>query len=56
MRPIIGRRKEDGDDRESKAVVGFRAAYVLDVAQTDGEALPERRRKPPSLPAPRPPD
>lgn len=40
LAPIVGRRSDaQGDD--SKQVVGFRAAYVFDVAQTDGEALPE---------------
>ena len=40
LAPIVGRRSEATDD-DSKQVVGFRAAYVFDVAQTDGEPLPE---------------
>jgi hypothetical protein len=40
LAPIIGRRR-DADDDEAKQLVGFRAAYVFDVAQTDGEPLPE---------------
>ncbi len=42
LAPIVGRKQADdaaGDD--SKTVVGFRAAYVFDVAQTDGAPLPE---------------
>ncbi len=38
--PIVGRRS-DAEADDSKQVVGFRAAYVFDVAQTDGEPLPE---------------
>ena len=40
LAPIVGRRS-DAEDDDSKQVVGFRAAHVFDVAQTDGEALPE---------------
>lgn len=40
LAPIIGRRS-DADENDSKRIVGFRAAYVFDVAQTDGEPLPE---------------
>jgi len=40
LAPIVGRRSDVEDD-DSKQVVGFRAAYVFDVAQTDGEPLPE---------------
>ena len=38
MAPIIGRRRDAGDD-DAKSVLGFRAAYVFDLAQTDGEPL-----------------
>ena len=40
LAPIVGRRAEAADD-DAKSVVGFRAAYVFDVAQTEGEPLPE---------------
>jgi hypothetical protein len=39
LAPII-RRRADGADEDSKHIAGFRAAYVFDVAQTDGEPLP----------------
>src|ERR1700675_1911289 len=38
MAPIIGRRRDAGDD-DAKSVLGFGAAYVFDLAQTDGEPL-----------------
>jgi hypothetical protein len=37
--PIIARRNERGSD-EQRDVAGFRATYVFDLAQTDGELLP----------------
>ena len=40
LAPIVGRRKSEAADDDSKSVLGFRAAYVFDVAQTDGEPLP----------------
>jgi hypothetical protein len=40
MAPIIGRRADAAED-DAKAIVGFRATYVFDVSQTDGEPLPE---------------
>lgn len=40
LAPIIRRRNEPSDEDE-RAVVGFRAAYVFDVSQTDGEPLPQ---------------
>lgn len=40
LAPIVGRRS-DAEDDDSQQIVGFRAAYVFDVAQTDGEPLPE---------------
>ena len=39
LAPIVGRRKAEEDD--SKTVLGFRAAYVFDLDQTDGEPLPQ---------------
>jgi hypothetical protein len=41
LAPIVGRRNTDADQDDSKSVLGFRAACVFDVAQTDGEPLPE---------------
>ena len=44
MAPIVRRQDVvDAAGRDS-SVVGFRAAYVFDVAQTDGDALPEPTR------------
>lgn len=40
LAPIVARKRDDAAD-EAKAVVGFRAAYVFDVEQTDGAPLPE---------------
>jgi len=40
LAPIVGRKHEDAVDEQSRAVLGFRAAYVFDVAQTDGDPLP----------------
>jgi hypothetical protein len=37
LAPIVGRREEE---LETRTVLGFRAAYVFDVEQTDGEPLP----------------
>lgn len=39
LAPMVGRRDRDADD-VSRVVLGFRAAYVFDVAQTDGDPLP----------------
>jgi hypothetical protein len=39
LAPIHRRQAEDADE-DSKHIAGFRAAYVFDVAQTDGEPLP----------------
>jgi hypothetical protein len=39
LAPVVRRRADDSDD-DSKHIAGFRAAYVFDVAQTDGEPLP----------------
>ena len=42
--PIIRKKAENNDEiepDESSSAVGFRAAYVFDVTQTDGQPLPE---------------
>lgn len=41
LAPITARRQAEATDDDSKSVVGFRAAYVFDVEQTDGDPLPE---------------
>ena len=41
LAPIVGRRHSDVAKDESTSVLGFRAAYVFDLAQTDGEPLPK---------------
>ena len=41
LAPIIGRREAESPSDNARTVVGFRAAYVFDVGQTDGEPLPE---------------
>jgi hypothetical protein len=41
LAPIVGRRQPDAADDDSKTVLGFRAAYVFDIASTEGEPLPE---------------
>ena len=40
LAPIIGRREAESARDNARSVVGFRAAYVFDVEQTDGEPLP----------------
>ena len=40
MAPIIGRREAESEGDNARTVRGFRAAYVFDVEQTDGEPLP----------------
>lgn len=40
LAPIVGRREAESESDHARAVVGFRAAYVFDVEQTDGEPLP----------------
>ncbi len=39
LAPIVTRRRND-DEEESRHIAGFRAAYVFDIAQTDGDPLP----------------
>ena len=44
LAPIIRKKVENNDETEpdeSSSAVGFRAAYVFDVTQTDGQPLPE---------------
>jgi hypothetical protein len=41
LAPIVGRREAAATEDDSKRILGFRAAYVFDLAQTDGEPLPE---------------
>ena len=40
LAPIIGRREAESESDNARTVRGFRAAYVFDVDQTDGEPLP----------------
>jgi N-terminal domain of anti-restriction factor ArdC len=40
LAPIVGRKRDDAADEETRTVHGFRTAYVFDIAQTDGEPLP----------------
>jgi antirestriction protein ArdC len=42
LAPIVRCKAENSDDdeRESSRIAGFRAAYVFDVSQTDGQKLP----------------
>ncbi len=44
LAPIVRRKTENGQQNEtdeSLTAVGFRAAYVFDISQTDGQELPE---------------
>ena len=44
LAPIIRKKAEnnvEADPDESSVAVGFRAAYVFDITQTDGQPLPE---------------
>ncbi|HYL14612.1 MAG TPA: ArdC-like ssDNA-binding domain-containing protein [Terriglobales bacterium] len=43
LAPIVRRKAEnsENDERESSRIAGFRAAYVFDVSQTDGQELPQ---------------
>jgi antirestriction protein ArdC len=43
LAPIVRRKAENSEDdeRDSSRVAGFRAAYVFDVSQTDGQELPQ---------------
>ena len=34
LAPIVGRRNTDATDDDSKTILGFRAAYVFDIAST----------------------
>lgn len=41
LAPVAGRRSHGADDEERRPIVGFRPVPVFDVAQTEGEPLPE---------------
>lgn len=43
LAPIVRRKVENEEtaDEASRAIAGFRAAYVFDISQTDGEELPQ---------------
>jgi antirestriction protein ArdC len=41
LAPMIGRRTRDADGEERRPVYGFRPVAVFDVAQTEGDPLPE---------------
>ena len=41
LAPIVRRGDEVSGDTNARAIVGFRPAYVFDIAQTDGEPLPD---------------
>ena len=43
LAPIVRRKAENSEDdaRQSSHISGFRAAYVFDVSQTDGQELPQ---------------
>jgi antirestriction protein ArdC len=42
LAPIVRRKAESEDEIEEYArIAGFRAAYVFDVSQTDGQELPQ---------------
>jgi hypothetical protein len=43
LAPIVRRKADDEEEREetSRAIAGFRAAYVFGISQTDGKELPQ---------------
>ena len=41
LAPMVGRRHPDPDGQERQRLLGFRPVAVFDVAQTDGDELPE---------------
>jgi antirestriction protein ArdC len=43
LAPIVRRKPDDAEELEetSRAIAGFRAAYVFDISQTDGKELPQ---------------
>jgi antirestriction protein ArdC len=43
LAPIVRRKPDvlDDDEKDSSRIAGFRAAYVFDVSQTDGQELPQ---------------
>jgi hypothetical protein len=44
LAPVVRRRETEPEGENARTVVGFRAAYVFDIEQTDGEPLPEPRQ------------
>lgn len=40
LAPIVARRRDEAPEDDPRAILGFRAAYVFDVEQTDGDPLP----------------
>ncbi len=44
LAPMIGRRTTDADGGEHRPVIGFRTVPIFDIAQTDGDGLPEVSR------------
>jgi antirestriction protein ArdC len=40
LAPLLRPRDHELDDAQSRVIMGFRAAYVFDIGQTDGEPLP----------------
>ena len=43
LAPIVRRKPDNSEDdeKDSSRIAGFRAAYVFDVSQTDGQELPQ---------------
>ena len=41
LAPVIRKVTPDNGEEEERRVVGFRVVHVFDIAQTDGEPLPE---------------
>ena len=41
LAPMVGKRSKDADPDAPKVCFGFRAVYVFDISQTDGDDLPE---------------
>src|SRR5262249_40508481 len=40
LAPVLGRSDREADDDHCRVVVGFRATYVFDIEQTEGNPLP----------------
>jgi hypothetical protein len=41
LAPLLAHRDREVESDQSRVIVGFRAAYVFDIEQTDGDPLPE---------------